>query len=253
MKAIHKRNERRYDALAPARKFLKEHNMVMVHEAAVPKPVDPLAVENPLSQEYAGRKRRPRSPPAPQPSPSPDPEIEEQAAGKSVKLVPLHKEKRLALGAAAAEEEEAEEKAVAVLAALPAEVAAAVAKQFVSKKKKKKTSPPKKKPRVEAKEEKEEEEGGDAAKQEKIKVYYKKKLKEINDKRQAAGQGPLNKKSRAQLLKNFAPYHYKDPVVREGFAASALGRPWDRSFSTDFTLHPPAAEGEADSDTDVEE
>ena len=239
VRAAAKRTEQRRKALEPVHKFMQEHDMFTVHEALVPKVPDALAAANPLSQEYVNRKRRPREPKEPEASPPPpNPNEAKEAEALGIKLVPLHKDKRQAVlaGVAAPAAQAAEE----ALAALPPEVAAAVAKKFTKSKKKRPATP---EPEEEEEEEDEEEkakrkEREKVAKQAAILDYYKKKLAIINKLRANKGKGPLNEASRQVLLRDYAPYHYKDAPAREGFGGSVLVSAWDRPFSEDFGRHP---------------
>ena len=239
VRAAAKRTEQRRKALEPVHKFMQEHDMLTVHEASVPKVPDALAAANPLSQEYVNRKRRPREPKEPEASPPPpNPDEAKEAEALGIKIVPLHKDKRQAVlaGVAAPAAQAAEE----ALAALPPEVAAAVAKKFTKSKKKRPATP---EPEEEEEEEDEEEkakrkEREKVAKQAAILDYYKKKLAIINKLRADKGKGPLNEASRQVLLRDYAPYHYKDAPAREGFGGSVLVSAWDRPFSEDFGRHP---------------
>ena len=247
-KAAQKRNRKRREATKPLRKFATAKKLAIVHEARLPKKPDPIALENPNSLEYKRRRKRKA---APQPEESPQPPAEEvvkQAAELGYSIASTHKEKRQSLGAV---DPEALEEAEAALAALPPAAAALLAQKAAAGLLVAKPTPKKRKKAAVEEKKEEKKDGDDAAEQAEIAEYYKKKLKELNAKRAAAGRGKLNKVSR-QMLRDAAALHYQDDEGERGFAGTVLQGKWDRWYFQDYARHPDAPAGEPQSDEENE-
>jgi hypothetical protein len=219
------RKQQRAAEVKPTNKYLKSKNLSVVHEAATPPKVDPLAAASPLSLQYAGRRTREKKR-KPEPSPEPDAELEEDAAAHGIQLVPTHKEKRQKLGDDVAT---AKETAKEALKKLPPEVAQSLLQEVAS------TAPTrlvKRAPAAKAK--------SAAANKPRVadaaatQAYYEKKLADINKQRATDGHSNLNAASR-KILFGLCKIHVNDK--EHAFGASALQRPWDQQFYTEFDRH----------------
>ena len=206
VRAAQQRTKRRARSQEPINKFLKKNNLVIVHEAKVPKQPDALALENPNSLDYKNRRTKRKTPPK-ESSDTPSPGTVEEAKGMGIWIVPKYKKKRHALGSVDSD-------------------ALKLANQAVA------STPVRSKKAVEEEEE-------DA-----IAGYYKKKLLAINRFRTERGNGELNINS-CKALRDMCSFHYNDKAGGDGFVGTGLQGTWDRHFFLDYALHP-ASDGETD-------
>ena len=197
------RNKTRRSDVREANAFIKQHKkkLSILHAPAEPKPVDPLAAKNPLSQDYEGRKKR-KAPATESPQSSPDEELVVEAAEYGVAVLPRDSAKRRAVGGDDPVAVAAAEAALSKLSQ-PARVAllqkstppSTPTKTLVPKAPR--TTPAAAKPRAAAPKPKKT-----------AQEYYDAKLKDINAKRARDGNGPLSEASRVNRFCRINPNIY---------------------------------------------
>ena len=242
--SLEERKNQRAASNKKVKQFAKAQGLSIVHEAATPPKEDPLAAENPLSQQYAGRRKRgplkKRASPVSSPSPPPD-DVVEKAEKLGLHLVARTKEKRQEQSAAVANAMKDVEKA---LDRLPED-----ALREVLKKRGIKVGPTPglvaRAPRPRSASRKRR---GDDPKA--VQKFYEAKLKEINGVRAASHYNGLNKSSRKKLFEA-CKIHINDEET--GFASSSLQSSWDDLYMNDIARHPEAdSDDEADSAAEEE-
>lgn len=221
------RRHRRYEQAEGTRRFLKQNQLTELHEAATPKTPDPLAAANPLSLEYAGRRRRTPSPPKERPSPKLEQIKKAEARGFEVTVGPPGKREKARVSDA-----DAMKAADDALSMLTPEQK----QQLLAKHSSKAAPTGIRAPSAAASQE---QKTGLGRRRDYDPVahlhYFNAKVEQINAKRGPGNE--LSAKSRTRLY-DLCEFHYTDTGREEqGFAGSLVER-WDAQFYN-LSRHPP--------------
>jgi len=234
IRATELRNAERRREIAPVNKFLREHNMSIVHEKKDLIAPDPLAAANPLSLQFEGRKHRARQPHSPPSSSPPPAAVQAKAAEMGVGiLAPLKERLAQKQGAAAPP---AVQNAVAAVNQLSAAERQQLLQQLLQQQQQAShtTQSPQQQPVAQQNPAPQAKPRGDAAAQ---KELYEKMLPGINSRRAAIKRGPLTSAGRKAFLEQ-CQYHINDAAGEQGFARTGLQNPWWDPFVTDRKKHP---------------
>jgi hypothetical protein len=244
-------------------KFVKEENLVIIHEQG--SNIEKIKTESPspLAQNYEKRKKRHRQPKEVSPSPPLKPETVAKAAELGIEIVSRDKAEGQMLGVI---DPKLIQEAIQALAAIPEELRPEVIRQVLARKaaqsvisstctpvfrstKKEVVQPiaPAKNVAQSAPSKNVLVQGGINPA---IELYYRSKLAHINAHRQINEHGNLNAASR-KFLRELCKIHYNErPDRAVGFGGTGLQKKWDDQFYFEFDPHPDESQGNSGIDID---